>query len=279
MQVSRDLEHLSAEQNPAVAVSRARRVRVSNNAIFLEVFSGCGGLSKALKGCKLESFEFEILNGNQYDVSKRDVQLLILRWVRQGKVWGLHLGTPCTIWSIARTRVGDTPKNRRKERLGRMFAHFTSELCQLASKLGIPWSIENPKTSKIWKGPLHSLHALPGVAEIFYDMCMYGSCFKKPTKLLTTFVSLARISKLCDGSHQHILAQGSSKVFRKDGTSAWVNRTTQAGAYTDLLCKAWARILQRVAPPGAGAPGSARRQEFEDALAHIQDSHSVRSRT
>ena len=170
MQVSRDLERLSAEQKSAVAVSKPHRCRVSNSAIFLEVFSGCGALSKALRRCKLESGELEILNGSQYDISNRDVQLLLLRWLRQGKVWGLHLGTPCTIWSIARTRVWNNPKNRKKEKLGRMFAHFTSELCHLASKLGIPWSIENPKTSKIWKGPLHSLHAIPGVAEVFYDM-------------------------------------------------------------------------------------------------------------
>ena len=158
----------------------------------------------------------------------------------QGRIWGLHLGTPCTIWSIARTRVRDSPANRKKERLGRAFAHFTVRVCEMASRIGIPWSVENPKTSKIWRGPLHRLHALPGVAEIFYDMCMYGSCFKKPTKLLSTFVSLQQMSRLCDGTHEHILAQGSSNVRHPNGTSKWINKTTQAGAYTPLRWRRWA---------------------------------------
>ena len=278
MQVARDLERVSLHEKVALTSCIARRVRVQPNAIFLEIFSGCGALSRCLRSLKLESFEIEILKGSHYDISCPLVQKLILSWLRAGKVWGLHLGTPCTIWSIARTRVNDSAKNRRKERLGRLCAHVTVQICELASKLGIPWCIENPRTSRIWAGPLHRLHGLPGVVEVFYDACMFGSPFKKPTKLLSTFVTLPQLSRMCDGSHNHILAQGSSKVLQSDGTSKWINRTTQAGAYTDLLCRRWAKLLARAAPPHAAGRDSCRRQEFEDALQHIQDSKRTRSR-
>ena len=155
---------------------------------------------------------------------------------------------------------------------------YTPCVCELASKAGIPWSIENPRTSNIWRGPLHRLHALPGVVEVFYEMCMFGSQFKKPTKLLTTFRILPELSRLCDGSHEHVLDQGSSKVRQPDGSFRWINRTTQAVAYSEPLCRRWSLLLSRVAPPRAAIPGATRWQEFEDALLAIQASHSVRSR-
>ena len=274
MRVARDLESVTASSVPSLS-SRTPRCRVQSNAIFLEIFSGCGALSKSIRQQKLESVEIEILKCANYDVSQRPVQELILKWIRQGKVWGLHLGTPCTIWSIARTRVANSAKNRKKERLGRMFAAFTVQVCELCAKVGIPWSIENPKTSKIWNGPLLRLHSIPGAAEVFYDSCMYGSQFKKPTKLLTTFSSLSLLARQCDGRHEHVLAQGSVKVLLPGGKSKWINRTTLAGAYEPLLCRKWAKLISRSAPPSAAKVGSTRLDEFVTAIAAVARPHAA----
>ena len=77
-----------------------------------------------------------------------------------------------------------------------MFAAFMVNVVELCHSVGIPWSMENPKTCKIWEGTLLRLHALPGAVEVFYDMCMYGSVYKKPTQLLTSFQCLSKFSLL-----------------------------------------------------------------------------------
>ena len=45
----------------------------------------------------------------------------------------------------------------------------------------------------------------------FYDMCMYASEYKKPTKLLTTIKCLDKLGVLCDGQHQHDRQSGQVK--------------------------------------------------------------------
>ena len=130
MRVYKDLEAITEErtsENPRIAI----RSRVQNEAIFLELFSGSGNLSKALRRLRLDSSEVEILKDNRFDLSRRPVQLSVLRFIREGRVWGVHCGTPCTIWSQARTVVSNNKKNRKKERLGRLFAAFTREVCEL----------------------------------------------------------------------------------------------------------------------------------------------------
>ena len=76
--------------------------------------------------------------------------------------------------SIAKLVVANNQK-RLKEKLGRMVAAFMVEVVELCHSVGIPWTIESLKTSKIWKGALLRLHALPGAVEVFYDMCMTRS--------------------------------------------------------------------------------------------------------
>ena len=69
MCVAKDLESLTidatADQNPRIAI----RSRVQHDSFFLELFSGCGQVSKCLRRLRLDSSEIEILKGNHFDVS------------------------------------------------------------------------------------------------------------------------------------------------------------------------------------------------------------------
>ena len=104
-------------------------------------------------------------------------------------------------------------------------------------------------------------------------MCMYASVYKKPTKLLTSFQCLSKLGVLCDSKHQHILAQGSTRVpSGAPGRTKWVNHTTLAGAYTPQLARAWASLLRRVAPPTAARPSvRGGREPTSPAVQHFED--------
>ena len=75
----------------------------------LELFSGSGRLTSAfnMKGLRVCP-PFDVKDGKWFDLCNVNIQQLILGWIRQGRIWYLHLGTPCTNFSIAKTnQVGN----------------------------------------------------------------------------------------------------------------------------------------------------------------------------
>ena len=69
--------------------------------VFLELFSGCGAISKALSNMGFAVLAFDIRNGPQYDLTKRSVLDLIRSWISAGEIAAVWFGTPCTTWSNA----------------------------------------------------------------------------------------------------------------------------------------------------------------------------------
>ena len=58
---------------------------------------------------------FEILRGAAFDLTRRTTQQLALGLIRSGWVAYVHLGTPCTVWSVARRGITNWVKARKKE--------------------------------------------------------------------------------------------------------------------------------------------------------------------
>ena len=82
-----------------------------NSKCFIELFSGLGSLSATLASVGLNIGPvFDIKNGPQYDLTRRSTQQWVLSLIRSGRVWAIHLGTPCTIWSVARRGVRNLQK-------------------------------------------------------------------------------------------------------------------------------------------------------------------------
>ena len=105
---------------------------------------------------------FEILVGAEFDLSHRRTQLAVLSLIRAGVVGFVHLGTPCTVWSIARRGIKDWVKARKKEEVSIALTLFTVEVYRECVRCGVPRSIENPLSSKIWEFPtMRELLALP----------------------------------------------------------------------------------------------------------------------
>ena len=67
-------------------------------------------------------------------------------FIRERRVWMVHFGTPCTEFSVARTRGARTG-------LGQALADTTASLIRLCERVGVRWSIENPRSSALWRHP------------------------------------------------------------------------------------------------------------------------------
>ena len=168
----------------------------------------------------------------------------MLSLIRSGKIEYVHLGVPCTVWSIARRGITDWVKARKKEEVSVALTLFTVEVYRECSRCGVPVSIENPLSSKFWElFMMRELLSLPSSRFIAFDMCMYGSEYKKPTGLLTTMSELEQLGRRCCHAYRHIPAAGPVRV--RDGACyRWVARTTLAGAYPPQLCSRWSRIVR-----------------------------------
>ena len=77
---------------------------------------------------------------------------------------------------------------------------------------------------------MRELLALPPSRFIVFDMCMYGSEYRKPTGMLTTHPGLEKLGRRCCDAFCHTPAARSVRV-RDGAVFRWVAWTTLAGAY------------------------------------------------
>ena len=97
---------------------------------------------------------------------------------------------------------------------------------------------------------MRELAALPNSRFIAFDLCRFGSEYRKPTGLLTNIAALEQLAVRCNHSYRHIPAAGSVRV-RDGGRYRWVARTTLAGAYPPQLCRKWAQLIHSQVSPAA----------------------------
>ena len=154
-------------------------------------------------------------------------------------------------------------KAAKKEEVSIALTLFTVEVYRECCRCGVGVSIENPLSSKIWEFFLvRELLSLPNSRFVAFDMCMYGSEYRKPTGILTNVEQLESLARRCTHAFRHTPASGSVRV--RDGRGhRWIARTTQAGAYPPQLCSKWAGLLRGCATPAALA-----RPEDAATLAH-----------
>ena len=234
-------------------VSRPRRSLDRDSKVCLELFSGKGELSAALRREALTVIAFEILRGAEYDLTRRTTQQSVLSLVRSGRVAYVHLGTPCTVWSVARRGITNWTKAKRKEEVSVALTLFSVEVFKECARCGVPVSLENPLSSKLWQFfPVRELLSLPSCRFIELDLCRFGSDYRKPTAILTTLEGLEHLALRCNHSYRHVPAAGSVRV-REGGKYRWIARTTLAGSYPPQLCSRWSKIVRAAVPPSAYA--------------------------
>ena len=126
--------------------------------IFLELFAeGKRAYESRLARGTSSGPPFEIPSGPTFDLSRGGTQSAILQLIRTGRAWAVHLGTACSVWSIARKGVKNIPKAKAKGRLGVEFALFTTALVRECQRCRVKWSIGNPRISLLWSFPRSEL--------------------------------------------------------------------------------------------------------------------------
>ena len=137
----------------------------------------------------------------------------VLRWEREGHFWFVHLGTLCTVWSIARKGITNHRKARAKELLGVDMAIFSPKVIQECRRCLVAWSLENPATSRLFKcDPIACAFDSADTIPVQFGMRMHGATHKKPTRLWTSVPELARLARACCGGHKHEVLQGTERV-------------------------------------------------------------------
>ena len=230
-----------------VSSSSSARVILPRRAhgCFLEIFAGSCRLTNAVKAEGLAvGPPIDIDLGSECDMRRRSSQRLILSWIRSGHLSYVHLGTPCTVFSRARHWIRNHERARERERVGLELAWFTAEVIAWCKRYNVNWSIENPRSSRLFQ--------LPFLAEILeqghvidLDFCMYGEAYRKPTRIVSSLGSLSQLSRQCSHKKHSVTLRGSERVV-VNGKTVSQPKTKRAGAYPSNLVEQWAQVIRGV---------------------------------
>ena len=236
---------------------------------FVELFSGCGAFSAALRKRGYKVYSFDILQGPDGDLTRPSVRRRVYALLRSGMCLGLLAGVPCTSFSMAlfpkdRGRSKEFPMGKpnleeriaKKVKIGNRLLAISASFFSYCYAREIPVMWENPWCSLQWETPIaKKFAALPHVEDVRLDMCGYGARWKKPTRLRCMhLVRPDRLQKICSGRvlggvrccqfslKPHIVLRG------RDERGA--NRTAVAAAYPMPLAHKMAEIFVDTASLG-----------------------------
>ena len=215
--------------------------------LFLEVFSGSGRLTAAVKNLGAATLSpVELKLGGHFDMRRRSSQETVLSWVKSGRVAYLHLGTPCTVFSRARHNLLHRQRAEEKERVGLELALFSIELIVTCIRYGVKWSLENPRNSRLFDLPVLAPHLQRrDVIKVHLDFCRYGEPYKKPTIIFTNHLELQLLERQCNHKKHAVVLRG-SEVVTEGNSRQSVPKTRAAGAYPLLLVERWAQVIDSV---------------------------------
>ncbi|CAE7317250.1 unnamed protein product [Symbiodinium sp. CCMP2456] len=227
----------------------------------MDLFSGNGGVSRAIHSMGFKSKFWDIKHGSAHDLTDNSVIDRIIREIRKGKVLACMMAPVCTSFSVARDRT-QVIRSRRfpwgipsrflseKEiadiRLGNACFRSCFRILQALDEHRVPYILENPDTSKAWYLPqMRRQLALPWAKYIRSDFCCFGTPWRKRTGFLCGHVpceDLTRLSKVCS-SVNHTCDLTGKKHVRLTGNRHGIPLTKWAEPYPQRLCTALAFAL------------------------------------
>ena len=141
------------------------------HGVFLDIFSGDGGVSQYLKKRGFPVVSIDICDDPRFDVLDPAVVAVIVGWIKSKCVLGVWLATPCTSWSRARhgpinSNWGPIRSNQfvygfknlsdkdlTKVTIGNKTMRFTAHIISNCIHFKTPCFLENPATSMLWRAP------------------------------------------------------------------------------------------------------------------------------
>ena len=204
---------------------------------YADVFAGLAPVGRRLllQGAEVRIWELGL--GPAGDICNKKNLKVLCHDIRGGRVIGCMLQPPCDTMSAIRNidRRGPLRSRARpwgadwvehdakllpKVKAGNMCARAAAKIARLCIRCGVPFVVENPRASWLWKLPCWTdIVASPHTHLCCADQCMYGARWRKRTGLLVGNISLERYAKLearCNGKRsvcdrtgvQHILLIG-----------------------------------------------------------------------
>ncbi|CAE7512342.1 unnamed protein product [Symbiodinium sp. CCMP2592] len=151
----------------------------------LDLFSGRGGVSRALRRLGFRCFEYDICHGADHDLTSKSVLSNIRTAIFRGEVLSVMFGTPYSSFSVARDRTSIirnhlhpwgipesslSAEDKEKVRFGNLCAKSTLRIIKWLQHFSIPWCVENPHNSKLWQlPPFQDLLLQPTVKDLGID--------------------------------------------------------------------------------------------------------------
>ena len=172
---------------------------------------------------------YDILNSKEQDLLKAEVQKEVIELIEQGIFVGIGAAPVCSSMSRAITPAwrtvaqpegiqGLSSSQQAKVEAGNQFAKFIAQVGMLCLKLDLPFWFENPWLSFLWWIPsIQSLRSEWGVGFWLLDFCVFGTPWRKRTRILTN-TQLRGQRTLCPGCKRHQLLRGRSAVHKQSWT-------------------------------------------------------------
>jgi hypothetical protein len=252
------------KQNPNP--KSARRVLVSQvsrglgYSLCLEIFCGTARLARSLRRYGYGVLVWDIGLGPQYDLRDPKKRQLIVGWIRCGLISAVHLGTPCGSFSRIRDRPNGPPRLRSDQcprglpglapnaqeevRLGNLFANFSALVLLTCSRSGVPGTLENPSSSRLWLMPsVISILGRRASSSVVFDMCSFGTQWRKPTRLLGVCVDLIPRERRCTYTNHICSTSGGKHLVLEGRAPSGKYWTSLAAAYPWKFANALAKVL------------------------------------
>ena len=234
--------------------------------LFLEFQAGEGGLTQAVAaaGVAVEPPDELASGGFDFSVAADMIRLRakLARLRAAGRRLIVHLAPPCATFSAARNRstrtqmrssrfpaglpsLGADARRRAEEANAIALACF-SLAAWAHGELGAVVSLENPRSSYIWPFADQSDVEQGEWEDRSFSQCMYGTPYKKETRLRIWGPGFVGMDKRCNAAGTHFacgrtVAEGHTKLgFGGASTAA-------AAAYPPGVCAAWAQSIARLA--------------------------------
>ena len=241
------------------ALAAARRL--STGRVFLEIFSGCGLLSRCMSDAGWEVVSWDICHGERYNLTDEENVRLIVSWLRSGRLQAIWLAPPCSSFSRARRwdggppplrdawhvagRPGLSPTDSEKVAVGNSLCDASAFIATVAARCQVPGGMENPGRSFLWDMPTQRALLLEtNVEEHVVDFCQYGTQWQKRTKIVSWHLARAhRMDARCIGRN-HYCSKSKKKHIPLTGKhSQGVYWTLVAQPYPLLLCRCLTKLF------------------------------------
>jgi hypothetical protein len=224
-----------------------------------DLFSGHGGVARAVRAAGFTAREWELLHGSHGDLTSPLVRKTIKEDCKRHRVIAAMLAPPCSSFSPARYRTsvirsrkfpwglpGIPDHEQVKVDIGNKCFLATFDLIRCFNQHGIPWILENPHASKCWYLPqldklLHSANCHVVVA----DFCQFGTKWRKRTRFLCGNIDpldLQRVNLKCSG-HGWCSATNKPHFQLTGSNNKGIPWTRIAQPYPTKLCHALAHAL------------------------------------